>query len=488
MSSDTPVSEKGRRTGVVLARVRPFIAPVVSALFIVIFSMSLFNISQMSHSLSVVDEHIHFDTAARATHGEIPWRGALLGQELIDEWSCGVSHEGGAMPYPCGDPRNTADAIPSGKYTTGYIHYPTYFFGAAGFQKVWAATTGDDSLLNGFRAFSALVLTLGVIACGVMAWLLRLRGPALVAAVTIPVAASSLVYSGTIVNPTSMSGLTGALIAGTGLLWMRRGRGFVWFAVAVAFGSLVAVTSSLPAGGFLLAMLVVLIGHRAKWIEQRTWKPRWWQFGLTALIVLAPIVVWGRIISATATISNSVLYSFATPASRQDVVVGAVRELASLHTPWLESGAIRQTVEGLVARTAHSVSLGVPLWLSVIVFGATVILALIELQRWRAARFDGLGVDDATYGVASPPDHAYGAMALVAGATVVTVILYPPALRIANWLNFGFDFPIVDRYSLAFAPLLVLALLLLLQKVRGIPTVLAAVGIVSALGVVAAGW
>ena len=199
MSHVTTAHDETRRAENWFARVRPFVAPVICALFIVTFSISLFNISQMGHSLSVVDEHIHFDTAARATHGEIPWRGALLGQELIDEWSCGVGHEGGAMPYPCGDPRNTADAIPSGKYTTGYIHYPTYFFGAAGFQRVWAAATGDHSLLNGFRAFSALVLTLGVIACGVMAWLLRLRGPALVAAVTIPVAASSLVYSGTIV-------------------------------------------------------------------------------------------------------------------------------------------------------------------------------------------------------------------------------------------------------------------------------------------------
>jgi len=488
MSFDTPVSENGRSTVGVLARVLALVAPAVCALFIVIFSMSLLNISQMGHSLSVVDEHIHFDTAARATHGEIPWRGALLGQELIDEWSCGVGHEGGAMPYPCGDPRNTADAIPSGKYTTGYIHYPTYFFAAAGFQQLWAAATGDDSLLNGLRAFSALVLTLGVVACGVMAWLLRLRGPALVAAVTIPVAASSLVYSGTIVNPTSMSGLTGALIAGTGLLWIRRGRGFVWFALAVAFGSLVAVTSSLPAGGFLLAMLVVLVGHRAKWIEQRSWKPRWWQFGLTALIVLTPIIVWGRIIAATATIPNSVLYSFATPASRQDVVVGAALEFVSLHTPWLESGAIRQTIEGLVARIAHSVSTGVPLWLTVIFFGTTVVLVLIELRRWRASRSGGFGSDDATYDVASPADRAYGATALVAGATVVTVILYPPALRIANWLNFGFDFPIVDRYSLAFAPLLVLALLLLLKEARGVPALLATVGIVSALGVVAAGW
>ena len=286
-----------------------------------------------------------------------------------------------------------------------------------------------------------------------------------------------------------MSGLTGALIAGTGLLWARRGRGFVWFVLAVAFGSVVAVTSSLPAGGFLLAMLVMLIGHRVKWIEKRTWKPRWWQFGLSALIVLAPVVVWGRVISATATISNGVLYSFATPASRQDVLVGAVRELAALHTPWLESGAIRQAAEGLVARIAHSVSLGVPLWLSVIVFGATVVLALIELQRRRAARSSaGLGVDDPTFGGGSSPDPAYGTTALVAGATVVTVILYPPALRIANWLNFGFDFPIVDRYSLAFAPLLVFALLVLLQKMRGIPTALAAVGFVGGLGVVAAGW
>lgn len=488
MLNDTavPTTTRGRYASW-FSKTKPFIAPVISGLFIIVFAVSLLTISQARHSLSIVDEHIHFDTAARATHGEIPWRGALLGQELIDEWACGVNHQAGAMPYPCGDPRLTAQAIPSGQYTTGYIHYPIYFFGAAGFQKAWASVTGNEYLLDGFRAYSAVTLLLGVIACGVMAWLLRLRGPALIAATTLPVATSLLVFSGTIVNPTSLSTLTGALIGGTGLLWMQRGRGFVWFALAVAFGSLMAVTSSLPAGGFLIAMFVVMVARRAKWVGELSWRPRWWQLVVTAGIVLLPVVIWGRVIGAMATVPNSTLYAFAAPAGRKEVIIGAVRELSALHTPWIENAGIRQVPKSFIAQLANSFSRGIPLWITVTIFGAIVLLALLELQRWRSSRSATLDLADPASRAGEASTAQYGLMALVGGATVATVALYPPALRIANWLNFGFDFAIVDRYSLAFAPLLVFLLLLLL-RVRWLPTALAVIGVVSGLGVVAAGW
>lgn len=45
---------------------------VIAALFVSLFSIGLVNLSQDGHQMSVVDEHIHFDTAVRATQGVIP--------------------------------------------------------------------------------------------------------------------------------------------------------------------------------------------------------------------------------------------------------------------------------------------------------------------------------------------------------------------------------------------------------------------------------
>lgn len=279
----------------------------IVVLFIAVFGVGLFAIAKDGHPLSVVDEHIHFDTAVKASHGELPYRGSLLGEELLDEWACGVGHEGGAIPYPCGDPRVTPDAIPSGKYSTGYGHYPTYFFAAAGFQTLYSAVTSSDDPLEAFRVFSALTLLLGVLASAVLGWLLGMRGARLIAVTAVPVASSMIVFAGTIVNPTSTSVLMGALIGGTGLIWMRRGKGFLWFALSVGLASSIAVTVVLPAGGFGLVMLASLIWSRSAFFSRLTWRPRWWQLLTLAALILGPVIGWGRFIAARATVERSPL-------------------------------------------------------------------------------------------------------------------------------------------------------------------------------------
>lgn len=459
---------------------------VVVTLFVLLFGAGLFSISQDGHPLSVVDEHIHFDTAVKALHGEIPFRGSLLSDETVQEWACGVGHEGGPTTVPCGDARLAPDSIPSGKYSTGYIHYPTYFFLAAGFQPLWAAVTGDHDLLNGFRAFSALILLLGVLASGVFAWLLRLRGGALIAAVSVPVASSMIVVTGVIVNPTSTSVLTGALIAGTGLLWMRRGRGFLWFALAVAFASIIAVTDVLPAGAMLIAMLAVLLGRRFWSAGSPTWRPRWWQFAVTVALVLIPVIVWGRVITARATISNHTLYGFIPPSGKKDVAVGALVELTSLHSPWQETWGIKAQPDGLIARLIHAISEGAPSWITVLVFGGLV-FGLLLAQRRQDPGAGLMGASAARSGLGArlrEAGRSVSALQLITTGVLLTVILYPPALRISNWLNFGFDFGIVSRYSSAFAPLLAFALLLLVRH-RALSWTLAVVGVLTALGTVA---
>jgi len=67
------------------------------------------------------------------------------------------------------------------------------------------------------------------------------------------------------------------------------------------------------------------------------------------------------------------------------------------------------------------------------------------------------------------------------------VVLYPVALRVTNTINFGFDYGIVDRYSIAFAPLLVLLLLLLVPG-RLTGRLLAGLSLVCVLGLCVAAY
>lgn len=452
-------------------------------LFAALFSAGLFTISQDGHPLSIVDEHIHFDTAVKAMHGEVPFRGSLLGEELVHEWACGVGHEAGPTSVPCGDPKLSSDSIPSGRYSTGYIHYPTYFFLSAAFHPVWAAITGDADLLNSFRAFSALCMSLGVVLGGVFAWLLGLRGIRLLAAMALPVASSMIVVSGVNVNPASTAVLTGVLVAGTGLLWIRRNRGYFWFALSVAASSAVAVTSSLPAGGFLIAMLVVLVGRRF-WPSIATgWTPRWWQVMVTAALVLVPVIVWGRVIAARATIANDVLYGFIPPSGKRDIIVGATQELFSLHSPWRETLGIKAQPDAFLAQVLHAVSLGGPTWISVLVFGGLALSLFLAKVR-RASTSSPRALTDSMTAAPLPSSTSMTALQLLALGTLLTVVLYPPALRISNWLNFGFDYPIVDRYSSALAPILGLIVILTIREralswALGISAMLVAVGTVA---------
>lgn len=458
---------------------------VVLFAFVASFSYGLVALSQDAHPLSVVDEHIHFDTAVLATQGEIPWRGAHLGDAVVQEWACGVGHEGGALAYPCGDPRIDAAALPSGKYTTGYGHYPTYFFAAAGFASILHSITGSTDLLDAFRAFSAATMIIGVVLCAVFAWALGLRGAALIAATTLPVAASMVVFTGTIVNPSSTSVLAGALIGGTALLWMRRGHGFLWLAIAVGLCSWIAVTSSLPAGGVLIAMLIVLVGKHLGLRVTPVWNPRWWQFAVLWVLVLLPIVVWGRVIAARATVPDSELYGFLPPSGRKDILINAFGELVLLHTPWRATNGIYARPEGTLESALSKISVGTPVWITVMVFGAIVTVAFLQARSaWQIRRVQTLAIGPG----GTKPGFEVSSSGLLAVGMIATVVLYPPALRVSNWITFGFDFPIVDRYSNAFTAAIILAVLVWFPKNRAALITAAAVGFVTAVGTVAAGF
>jgi hypothetical protein len=88
--------------------------------------------------------------------------------------------------------------------------------------------------------------------------------------------------------------------------------------------------------------------------------------------------------------------------------------------------------------------------------------------------------------VAETPDGQGPALARrdlvgVAASLLVIFWAYPPVLHLTNALTFGFDYPIVARYSMSFTPLLVVLALLLLPR-RGYALALA----LSGLGMLAA--
>ncbi|MGN7799940.1 hypothetical protein [Leifsonia sp. 22587] len=443
------------------------IALLVATLMVAFFVVSAIHYALDRHPMSLLDEHVHYDTALKMHEGRLSYRGALIDQGVVREWACGVGHQAGPVARGCTDPKLSAESLPSGKYTSGYIHYPTYFVAAEGFRHAIEFVAGPHDPLTEYRLFSAFVMILGVIACGVVAYLLRIRGPGLVAAVTVPVAASTIMVMSGTVNPNCVGILSGALIAGAGVGWIRRGRGFLWLALATAFGASIAVVCSLPVGGFLLAGLGAVVARRAGWsIASEHWRPRLWQFFTLGAIVLAPVVIWGRYIAASATVSNDTVYGSMPFEGWRKVVVGIFAELGALHTPWTDWDKAMKTGPGVVAEIVRAITSGWPVWITVLIFGGLVFTVL------RSNFDERLHLTRSTL-IRPPLDPLH----LLAFGTLLTVVLYPAALRVTNVLTFGIDVGIVARYSIAFGPLLILLLLLRVPQ-RATHLVLGAVGVV----------
>lgn len=455
--------------------------PLLPLLAVVAFvTLSMVRIAVSGLPMSVVDEHIHLDTAYEVHAGSYPHRGSLMSDAIVQEWACGVGHEAGGPAVPCGDPSLGADSLPSGRYTTGYIHYPTYFWGGEAFRWLVLPHGGDHGLVDAYRAWSAVLIGLGLLACAGMGLAAGLRGSALWAATLLPVAASGTFLMGTLVNPASTALLCGALVAATGLAWMRRGRGFGWFAAATGLASVVAVTDVLPVGAFLLAVVVVRLGPRVGLrVPQTRWQPRWWQFAVLCALVLAPVVAWGRVIAARATVDNEALYGVFPSFGLRGLLGGIAEELFHLHTPWYEAERLLGRDSGPVVLVLRQPSLGIPDLVTVVVLGLLA-ACVVGLVRRRSPLDEGAEPD-------SEPGPDGRVEHLLAACTLVTLVLYPVALRISNTATFGFDYGIVNRYSIPFAPLLTLLVLLLVPG-RLTSRVLATLAVVCVAGLCAVAY
>lgn len=449
---------------------RPRARTIAGALFFVAFALlvaaSLFRYSVSDHPLSFVDEHTHLDNQFKLHNGTYPLRGSLYGQEVVNIWACDVGHQAGGLPVACGDPQLGADDLISGRYTTGYIHYPTFFVGGEVYRFVADAVT-DAKPLDVYRSYSAFVFLLGLAVCGLLSWRLGLRGAALFAGTFAPAASSQMMLFGTIHNPMSSAILAGALIGYTAIRWVTTGRGFGWVVGTTLLGAITAVTDSLPAGAVLLAVLVALVGRRLGWRSTSGWSPRWWHAGAILAALVVPILAFGQFIARRATTPDSEIYGGYGFDSWTPIFVGAIRELSVFHNPWAEAMILEVTDNNPVKLAIRAMGYGMPETITFLVVGAAALLAFRGL---REAGDDEQGTGQA---VATPYDDAshddtpstatgrtFRPLALLAVATLLGISLYPPALRITNAVQAGVDFGIVTRYSMAFAPLLVwLALL-----------------------------
>lgn len=422
------------------------------------------------HPMSVVDEHVHLDTAFEVHQGSYPHRGSLYTQELVEEWACGVGHYAGATLAPCGHPDLGPVSLPSGRYTSGYIHYPTYFLLAEGFRAATEPVTGLDEVAT-YRLFSSLTTLLGIAACGLVGLRLGFRGPALLAATTLPSAASAIALYGESFNPMSVTVAVAAVFAGFAITWVRTDRGFWGVALTTAVASGLTVTTSLPAGAMILAVLGAVVMRARGHDVAGPWQPRLWHAGVLGVLLVSPILVFNWVIESRATVPDSVLYDFSAVQGARPLVVGSVRELTTLHTPWFDSDALVVKSGHLLPEVLRGAVNGLPAILTIAIFGGLV-LALTRRERG----------EEHPLAVGLSPGERVLALGTLAG-----LVLYPPLLRLSNAMTFGFDFPVTSRYSTAFAPLLVLLLLSSIRS-RAALTVLATLGLVSLLGLSMAGY
>lgn len=436
---------------------------VLAAAVFALMAASLLTIAVQGRPLSVVDEPTHYDNAIRVERGEYPHRGSVYTMAMVDEWACGVGHETGRLPVPCGDPELRQDYLPMTRWTTGYIHYPTYFVEVAAGSRALAVVDDSMTRIDRMRVVSTLLLLAGVAVSWLLARSNGLSGSRRLAVTFAPVAAPGILFYGPMVNPGAAATLCGALVAWTGLRWLRRGTGFWWYAAASLYASVTAATSSLAVGVVALATGIAWLagfGGRRLLGELQV---RWWQLLVQALVFLGPVVAWGQVIEAQATVPNEVVYAVVAVTSTTRLIAGSVQELTTLHSPWQDVVNLAAD-KGLVEQLLRAPGYGLPVLVTVLVFGLLLQTALGERSGPTA------------------PGHR-----LLVVSLLLVVFLFPPALRLSNAMNFGVDFGIVARYLISLAPF---AVLLAVQGLRGtgVPRFLAAISLVTIVGACVTAW
>lgn len=126
------------------------------------------------------------------------------------------------------------------------------------------------------------------------------------------------------------------------------------------------------------------------------------------------------------------------------------------------------------SRLLRAIAIGLPLWITVILAGALLFSVFAADFRGRTEAHSRTDV------LATRPGRTVDTTRVVALGSLITLMLYPVALRVSNALNFGIDYPIVSRYSMPFASVIVLLVLCMVRQ-RRIRVLLASVGVIGLL-------
>ncbi len=437
--------------------------------------------------LSAVDEVAHADTAFKVHRGTYPYRGADVGQPLVDTWTCYSGHQSLSWRARCGSAKAVPRRVPqtTGSRTTGYIHYPTYFVAGEGFRRAHDAVAGKARWeIDTYRQFAAVVFVVGMALCAYVARRLGLGASGQVAAAFIPVAAPSVLVYSTMVNPMSAAVLCGAVVAGAGLRWLLTGRGFGWVAAATAFSAAVAVTASLPAGVLLVAVLLGLVLRLRGRRFNTPWDPRWWHAAVLAALLVVPILAYGAVIDARATIDDATLYAAYARAGWDQVALGVWAEIFASHLPWIEDGSLVRPELGTLRTYVRAAGTGMPLIVTAmvaggLVAGATGVLRRVDPPSRPAATGEAPG---------EPVRQPVRVLQLAAASALLGLLAYPPLLRLLNAINVGIDYPVVSRYSISLVPFFVLVVLLLARDHPWFARILATVGTIAVAAWCVSAW
>jgi hypothetical protein len=426
----------------------------VSRHFLPFVALALVCVTSVSYSLknlpmSVVDEHVHYDYLVKLSKGQLPVRGSIYEDEVLAEWTCGVGHEAGS-PFSCGDSALSVEGFPSGKYSTAYIHYPTYFFLSTKFASLLTTFGLHVNFISSHRIFAALLFVLASILMLIAGWaspstLLR------TGLVVIPVAASGVFLFGTIINPASSALVCGSLVALSALRWSRSDSGWAFLALLISswIATLTAVTNSWPVVAVLLAGLVYRWRTRNASSMTKTWNPGWAHLGLLAGTLLVPPTVWRQYIESSATQTNEELHAFAAVKDVWSLIAGIARELFSIHNPWYENDQFSSADLGPLQLVLRSASAGATTWIGVGIFGMIFLIACRATRHYPNSNSITCSID--------PNVWSYSEVVRAFSLGIFFVLVgYAPFLRASNAANFGIDFGIVSRYGISLIPLLLL--------------------------------
>jgi hypothetical protein len=310
-------------------------------------------------------------------------------------------------------------------------------------------------MLDGLRLFSALLSALAVSLVTMFSGALGLSRPIQFIAGMLTLATSSLFHFGTIVNPSSAALLTGALVAAAGIFWLRRGKGFVWLLLAVGFTGLVAFIFTLPSIVFALFIMAMLFLRKINY-----WQGNYNQFGLPKLnwyqpiallsFSFLPLFAWVTWISSRSTVSNSDLYGFAPIPSFPRLIANVMSETFKIHSPWFAYEEPSDLSD--LSSFLKVLSSGVPLWISLFLIGSVLFFLIFRVSSEPKGSYFSVSVS----GIKGFP--------ILICCTLFVFVIYPAILRAANAIVSGFDYPIVERYSMSLAPLLILLTVLIIKN------------------------